>query len=254
MVVWGLAFFLLLPLAAHARTFSLVTLDSPPLEYPDDEGQPRGLNVEIALEALRRMGHEARVEFVPWKRALEMVRSGKADAILDAGFNPERATYLHYPQENIYLEEIFAFKRADRRLTLDEGLGNASDYHLGVGRGYYYGTLMDQAIKDGRFKSVHEVFEEETGIKMLAAGRIDMLLGVRVPILFLLKRMGLSKEIDIVPGTGTGLDFALGSSPTYLAFSRTTVSKAFAWDFSMVLQSMKLDGSVTRIARRYGLP
>ncbi|BBD07915.1 substrate-binding periplasmic protein [Desulfovibrio ferrophilus] len=253
MIVLILVFLFQIPEILHAKTLRLVTLNSPPLEYPDAQGQPTGLNMEIALEALRRLGHDAVVDFVPWKRALEMVRSGSADAIVDAGYNSERAAYLHYPYENIYLEEVFAFKRAEKHFTLDEGLGNAQDFRLGVGRGYYYGMAMDRALQEGRFKSIEEVYQIELSFRMLMADRIDMFIGVRVPILYLLEQMDLADDIDIVFNTDTGAEYALDFSPTYVAFSKKSMNERIADEFDIILKSMKEDGTFERIYRRYGL-
>jgi polar amino acid transport system substrate-binding protein len=243
-------FVLLLAGAGRCAPLVLVTLVSPPLEYEAD-GQAAGMNVEVVREALRRMGREASIRFVPWKRALEMVRTGSAQGIIDAGYSAERAAYLNYPAENIYLEEIYAFKRTGDAFTLDEDLGNAAIFHIGAGRGFFYGARMDKALREGWFKDVTLVRNVDQGLRMLLAGHLDMLLGVRVPVVDELRRMGAAGSVDVVPMTETGEEYLLDFSPTYLAFSRAATPPGLADEAGEALRSMKVDGTYERIRSRY---
>ncbi|WP_461211134.1 substrate-binding periplasmic protein [Desulfocurvus sp. DL9XJH121] len=244
-----LPLFLAPPQAWCAEPLRLVTLDSPPLEYLGEDG-PRGANVDISLEALGRLGLSATVEFVPWKRALEMARSGAAHGIIDAGYSPERTTFLLYPGENINLEEVYAFRRTSSDVVLDEMLSAAGFYRVGVGRGHFYGARVDKVLREGRFKGVEVICELETAVKMLLAGRIDLFLGVRQPVEHLLRTMGLEDAVEVVPDA-LGKEVILDFSPTYLAFSKVSAPPDLARDVERVLREMKRDGTVARIQRRY---
>ncbi len=136
---------------AFAKRITLVTLDSAPLEYKEG-GKVTGRNVELAQLALKKMGHESVVKLVPWKRALKMVETGKADGIIDAGFNEKRAKYMYYPPENIYLEEIALFKRKSDNFKVDPKFNNAVD-------GLMYMRIAD--LPEGTVKPVMEEFQAE---------------------------------------------------------------------------------------------
>lgn len=235
---------------ARAETLRLVTLDSPPLEFVRD-GRAVGINVDLAQTALASMGLESTVLFVPWRRALAMVQEGAADAIIDAGRNPEREAYLHYPDENIYEEQIFAFKARERDITLDEGLANAGEFSVGTGRGFYYGEFLDSKLRAGAFKSVDEASEMELVIRKVLAGRMDIIVGVLLAIEHLARRIEDGHRLVIVKKTGTDQDYQLGSSKTYLAFSRKTQTAGRARAFSEVLSRLKKDGTAARIEARY---
>ncbi len=49
------------------------------LKGKDLEGH--GFRTELIIEAFARVGHDVTVKFLPWKRALESVKSGKYDGL-----------------------------------------------------------------------------------------------------------------------------------------------------------------------------
>ncbi len=235
---------------AHATTLTLVTLESPPAEFSLD-GESSGRNVDIARECLKQMGFGCKIMIIPWKRALIMVESGLADGIIDAAFTPKRAEFLYYPDEEIYVEEWYLFKRSGDPLTLDRDLGNAGQYTLGISRGFEYGGLIQDAINNRRFDKIQEVVNNEMNIKKLAVGRFDVFVGVKLTILNLSKQMGYADKIQIVPMTETGLPYLLSSSKTYVAFSKKTMTKDMAEQFSLTLKKMKADGTIKKIETKY---
>ncbi len=247
-----LAFLMLLFFSSmvYSKSLTLVTLESPPAEYIED-GRPVGINVEIVTEGLKRMGYEANIQFVPWKRALNMVKKGTADGIIDAAYSKERNAYLHYPTEEIYVEEWYCFKRKDSELTLDEDFANAGNITLGISRGFVYGGLIQNAIDNQYFKRVEEVRNNELNIKKIVTGRLDMFVGVKATILFLIREMGYSDTIEITKTTGTNKNFLLSSSKTYLAFSKAVLEKEIAEQFSRITSEMKKDGTIKRITMKY---
>jgi len=240
---------LLLPHAALCRDLLVATFDNPPLEFYDDDSA-RGVNVDIARECLQRMGYGMIVIFVPWSRALKMVRTGEVDAILDAGWTAERSKYLHFSDEGIYREEIFAFKLRERALTLSAGFEGAGKYLVGVGRGTSYGLEVDKAILSGRLV-VESVTEIDNNIQKLLRGRIDMFFADRLGAEHALQRMGLTGSIHIVRQAGSNMEYSLGFSTTYMAFSSRAFDPEIARRFSMVLRGLKADGTVQRIADSY---
>ncbi|MBN2791420.1 MAG: transporter substrate-binding domain-containing protein [Desulfuromonadales bacterium] len=229
-----------------ADTLILVTLQSPPAEYTEN-GQPAGRNIEITQAALRRMGYACEIKLVPWERALKMVKNGEADGIIDVAYNKERAEYLHYPEEVLYVEEWYGFKLTTSDLTLDKELENAGQIQLGTSRGFEYGGIIQDAINNKRFKSIQEVRNNELNIIKLVGQRFDMFIGVKSTISFLAKKMGYQDQIERVKMTGTDQDYLLCASKTYLGFSKKTMKKEIAEEFSKVLADMKKEGTIKQI-------
>ena len=234
----------------YAKSITLVTLEAPPLEYLENN-KAKGINVDIVKEALKRIGYDVNIQFVPWKRALVLVKEGHVHGIIDASFTKERAIYLHYPKEEIYSESWYAFKKKSMDLTLDKDFSNAKNITLGISRGFVYGGKIQEAIDNNMFKFLDETHNNELNIKKVYAGRFDMFIGVKKTILNLAKKIGYEDKISIVKMTGTDDDYLLSSSKTYLAFSKEKVSQKTVNDFSKMLLQMKSDGTIDKIKKRY---
>ena len=63
-----------------AETLEFVFSDFPPFEYIEN-GSSVGINKEIIEEACRRLDVTPVFRQLPWKRALEYVKEGSADAV-----------------------------------------------------------------------------------------------------------------------------------------------------------------------------
>jgi len=242
--------FMFLSTLLYSKSLTLVTLESPPLEYLE-EGIAKGTNIDIVKETLNRMGYSVNIKFVPWKRALLMVKEGLADGIIDAAYTKDRDKYLHYPKEEIHIEEWYAFKKSDTQLTLDENFENAKNISLGVSRGFIYGGKIQKAIENNMFKFLDKTYNNKQNIKKVYAGRFDMFLGVKITILNLANTMGYKDKISIVKMTGTNEEYLLSSSKTYLGFSKKNISKTLVDNFSKGLSQIKKDGTVNKIMKKY---
>ena len=234
----------------YAKNLFLVTLESPPAEYLQNN-KATGLNVDIVTEALKRLGHTVKIGFYPWKRALRMIELGQADGIIDAAYTSERAKYTYYPKEEIYIEEWYGYKRKGSLLTLNEDFSNAKDIKLGVSRAVVFGGKIQKAIDNGQFKYVDEGHNDISNIKKLLAKRFDMFLGVKLTIILRAKETGDLDKIEIVKKTGTDEDYLLSTSKTYLGFSKKRVTTDLVDDFSKSIAQMKKDGTIDLIRSKY---
>lgn len=53
----------------------------PPYNYLDEDGIPTGIDIDLATEALKRMGYQAEFEYIDWEKKTELVDSGEIDCI-----------------------------------------------------------------------------------------------------------------------------------------------------------------------------
>ncbi|MBX9633658.1 MAG: transporter substrate-binding domain-containing protein [Magnetospirillum sp.] len=56
-----------------------------------------GYQAELIVEAGRRCGADIEFQFVPWQRALLLVKNGGADGAFSSSYDDERAAYAAYP-------------------------------------------------------------------------------------------------------------------------------------------------------------
>ena len=101
------------PPAARAEPLLLVGDEAhPPFSY-DRGGEPAGIYVDVIREALAMMpGVEARIEVMPWKRALKTVEQGQAAAVFPPYFWPQERPWMDYSAP-ILVESIVLVCRAD---------------------------------------------------------------------------------------------------------------------------------------------
>ncbi|MBN1971725.1 MAG: amino acid ABC transporter substrate-binding protein [Candidatus Delongbacteria bacterium] len=233
----------------YGKEIKLLTLENPPLEYKDN-GVAKGFNVELVTEVLKRMGHTANIEIMPWKRALSYTANGKADGVIDAGKNAEREKDFYFPEESIYTEDIYLFKTKNRYLVLEDNLSNAGKLEIGINRGFFYGGIIQEALDNNKFKKVEEVSTYSDNVKKLMAGRFDALVGNKLNVEYAAKAENYSSDIEIVKDK-SGNQYKLSTNNTYVAFSKQTMDQAFADAFSKALKEVKADGTYENLKTKY---
>lgn len=71
--------------ASKADDLPVIKLGSdsyPPYNYLDEDGNPTGIDVELATEAFARMGYRVEIVQIDWEKKKELVESGAIDCIM----------------------------------------------------------------------------------------------------------------------------------------------------------------------------
>lgn len=222
---------------------TLVTLDNfAPASYVDN-GQTKGISVDIAIEALRRAGYAAKVEVYPWARCTDMVKNGEADALIGAYDTPARREFAYFPNESIITATMALFVRKDSDIAFD---GTVANFKLPIGftRGYAGGAKWDSAVKDKHITVDLSETIEATIQKLLDRRGIEAIYNSEDAIKATLKKMGKTPEVkELRPE----IDKLQG----YLIFSKQNVSKDVVTKFDTALVAMKQDGTYEKIASKY---
>ena len=66
------------------------------IHFTTDPEKQGGFLIEITKAAFARVGHEVKIEYQPWARALRSVMDGQSEALLGAYYNDERAAKMRY--------------------------------------------------------------------------------------------------------------------------------------------------------------
>jgi len=98
---------------SEMKTVRIVSSTWEPYEYEED-GVAKGIGVDVTVEVFKRMGYEATVTFVPFKRALDMIQSGEADMLTDVNKNEEREVYAIFIEEPILMSYTNLFVNTDK--------------------------------------------------------------------------------------------------------------------------------------------
>lgn len=235
------AFVVLLPFSAQADEdhLPIVFEDYPPYEYVE-EGEVRGINLDLIREAFKRIGIKPFFEPRPWKRALFQLRTGEILA-LSSGFRTrEREEFAVFSDTPLAMETNVIAVRSNSGITIDS-LEQIKGRKLGVVREYIYGEPLD-SIKE--IEKI-EARGSEQLLKMLLNGRVDLVVGNKAVFSHLAKKYGRRSEIEFV--------YEVGSAPLYLMFSRARGEEAakLAGSVGIALESMKEDGTFQDILDRY---
>lgn len=131
-----------------ADVLTLTSLEWPP--YSSKSLKQQGASIAVVSEALKAMGHELKVEFYPWERAVHLAKN---DARY-AGYFPE---YFFESNELLFSDSIglgpLGFAENKAMPVNWSILADLTPYTIGVVRGYVNTDEIDQMIANGTIKS-----------------------------------------------------------------------------------------------------
>lgn len=227
---------------AGAAMYRLVTLEYPPYEYSEN-GQIKGIAVEILKETFKIMGHEVNIEIWPWARSIEMVKNGEADGIFTFFKSSEREGFVHFSKEMIVNQKISLWVKKGSKIEFNGDLSSLHKFSFGVVRKTSYGDKFDNAVKDGTLK-VYEAYTIEECIKQLVNNRIDIWVSNNDGALFELKKYGLNSDVKkLMP--------PIQDTPSYVAFSKKRNHEVLRNDFDKALAKLKKSGKYDEIMKKY---
>ncbi|MCJ8338681.1 MAG: transporter substrate-binding domain-containing protein [Pseudomonadales bacterium] len=226
-----------------ARTLELVTLQYPPYIYRED-GDIKGIAVQIIRESFRRMQQPIKITLLPWSRAIMRIRNGSADAIFTAYKNPDRETFADYSKAIVMPQIVSLFVLKDSSITWNGNFQFLTQYTIGVVRKVSYGKLFDQAVTDHTLGKIQYAGTGEQNMEKLLKGRFDVLVSNKYGALDILKKMGKSNQVK-------ELSPEIQSVPSYIAFSKKRNLSAIRDQFDSVFAAMKKDGTYEQIIQSY---
>lgn len=223
--------------AEKATVVELMAVQSPPMAMEDEE-EP-GAVLELAVAAVERAGLTAKVAFIPWRRAQEMVSNGQDLLIAPMTWLPSRAEKFTWIAPLCRMERSIASvkyridsldqARRDRR-TLVVGAGSAQDIQL---RDWGYPPDLIVTTPLGTREA-----------DMLASGRVDGWYSGTAHIRWRWEREERRERLII--GAPIIVD------QIYLGCSRDC-DPTLAATLRDALQSLRDDGTADRILARYDL-
>ncbi|WP_060480732.1 ABC transporter substrate-binding protein [Pseudomonas sp. NBRC 111119] len=234
---WTLLLTCLSPLALGER-LRLVSDDWAPYVY-EQEGQPRGIDVEVTTQVFARLGVQVEWQFMPWKRCLAMVEQGQADGVMDIFQSDARHPYLLFPAEPMSVVEFVLFQANARRHSVDN-LNDLGNLRIGTSPGYDYGTAFNQASAFQREAAP----THEANFGKLVLGRIDLAITDRKVGQYLIQHMGLQQQVEPLP-------LVISRKAQFLGLVRKPGREALAQAFTEELRRFKQEPAYAAIIERY---
>lgn len=221
-------------------SFRIVTDIWPPYTYIEDN-KAVGIDVDIALAILNKMGIKGNIEILPWKRSLALVQNLNADAILSAAATHKRKEFLYFPAEPISWGAIVLFQRKPRNIVVSS-LDDLNGLKVGAMLGYKYCDELDQSPS---LLAASRVATLEQSFNMLMSDRIDVLVAVEAAGIYKAKEMDIADKISVVKGSKYCF---VGS---HLAFAKKPGNHLLAARFSKELVMFKATKEYQAILAKY---
>lgn len=221
------------------KSFLIVTEAWPPYVY-EENGEVKGFDYEVVLAVFNRMGVDIKIEFYPWKRCIEMIKSQKAMAILDVGVNKERLAFMLFPKEKLSDSNSVLFYLKGEQKEV-KSINDLTGKTVGVSRGYSY---SDEFMNASNFKK-EAVDNFKLNPEKLLSRRIDYFIYNRNSALFKMKGTSYMSRITYVKKPIT-------SGENYLAFSLNDENRRFVKLFSEELKNFKHTSEYKQILAKYG--
>lgn len=222
-------------------TLKFVFSDFPPFEYVDDDDAV-GMNVEIIKEVCRRLNITPIFEQLPWKRALEEVKVGEADAIFSLFKNDERLKYYNYPEEKINSVKMVLITNIENEFSV-ANIEDLKEKRVGTYLGSSYGEKFDEC----RWVIRDDSPTYEGLVRKQAIGRTEVsIIDERVAKYW-------SDKLNL-KGKFRRLQYIVSTNPTYVAFSKiksTKNGRDWSQKFSVILKKMERDGFIKSLEERY---
>lgn len=211
----------------------------PPFNCQDTSGHPTGIDVDLAVEAFRRMGYRAQFVTIDWEEKKNLVESGAIDCIW-GGFSIDgREDQYLWTQPYMYSRQVVAVRK-------DSGIYSLSDL-AGKCIAVQSTTKPEELFlshTDPRIPAPDDVFSlqnRELLYPYLSKGYADAIAAHETAILQCMADYGLELRILDEPLLAVGLG---------VAFARSD-DRGLAQELSRTFSQMRDDGTTQQILGKY---
>ncbi|MGL6048088.1 MAG: substrate-binding periplasmic protein [Vogesella sp.] len=241
LAAWLVVFTTLLCGNAHAgRVVNLASTDYPPYFSPQLPGD--GVVAAITRAALAKHGHTLRLHYRPWARLMAEVQAGQFDGVMAVWYEPARAEYLHYSQPLVNTVMGF-YGRVDKPLAI-QPLSGLRTRVIGTVRGYKNPDVFERAGLKQELAA-----DDQTNLRKLAAGRLDLVLIDKVLAQHLLASLSPKERQSI-----RWQDPPLAVMPLHVGLRRQLADgEQLLADFNDGLQTLRKTGQLAALIHQYQL-
>ncbi len=211
--------------------------DFPPFSYLED-GQPKGLFVDVVTAIFDDMGKEYETKSYPIKRALLSASKGEG-LVVGILKNEERQKMFDYSAV-LYVEKSMLFVNSGHAFPFNS-VNDLKSKRVGVKFGWSYGEAFDQARNTQLFSTV--VGEPKQLYTLLEAGRLDAVVGNELSIPCIAKIMNHPIQVDALP-------MPLLEADLYLAVKKGTKTNLIE-KFNERMAYIKNNGVYKNILKKY---
>jgi len=224
---------------AAARNVKVYTEDFAPFNYVTPKGLA-GAGAEIVRAMAVLVGYQSGFEVLPWKRALQIVKTEPDTALFSIVRTPEREDEFKWVGP-IFITRGWLYRMADNKIDVSD----LSDARKVRSIGVQAGGAAERSLREMGFENLESLYTPGNALRMLSEGRIDLWEASDIAMNFQREMLGLEKG-SVVPTV------ELGQYDMYLAFSKSTPDATLE-PWRRALEIVQGSGMADVIARQYGL-
>lgn len=177
--------FAALELPSHRRIVIGGDRNYPPYEFLDEQGRPRGYNVDLTRAIAEAMGLDIEIRLGPWAEIQRQAAQGRIDALQGMLYSPERdLTFDFSPPHTV--SHYVAVVRANGAQP-PETLAGLDGKQIVVQK---RDIMHDVALEHGLSERLTAVDSQEAALAALAGGHHDAALVSRMTALYWIERHG----------------------------------------------------------------
>ena len=222
---------------ASAADLQLLTEENPPLNFSEN-GQAKGLAVDVVQEIQRRVGNTNTIEVQPWSRAYRTASTVPNVAIFIMARTAAREDLFQWVGPvSASIASLYGKRGSGLRIASLEDAKAVE--HILVVRDFYTHQLLQKL----GFTNLELVSKPETMVKMTVNGRAPLMFASNVTLPDLLEKAGARRsDVELL--------YTITSLQTYIGFSLGTPKDVVA-SWQTALDAMKRDGSYASIYAKW---
>jgi len=213
--------------------------DLPPYQYKED-GQLKGLDLDIGKEISDRLGIKITYKAYPWTRIKKYAEEGKIDGILSMFCLDKYLEILDFAESVLTTKiSVFALKESNLKI---ERLEDLKDKKVGVIRGYTY----TPEFNDYKDLKREECDDDKMLIRILEKGRFDVAVAEELPFRFISRQLGFQNKFKEL--------YTLSETKVCMGFSKKALgpkSKILADKVTEIFLNLKAEGVIQRVLDKY---
>ena len=211
----------------------------PPYVYMDNNGDITGLDVEIAREALRRMGYQAEFVSIDWERKKELVNKGDIDCIWGCFSMNGREEDYRWAGPYMVSRQVVAVNRHSDIQALEDLAGRSIAVQATTKPEELFLTRPTDDIPE--VKVVFSLEDRSVQYAALESGYVDAIAAHEEAITQYMEDYGADFRFLDPPLLTTGIGVAFSDNDT----------RGLAEDLTKTLAEMRQDGTMLAIVSKY---
>lgn len=136
--------------AVAQQVLNFATLDEfSPFTWKDN-GQAKGIDIDIVKEMCQRIGVKCDIRFYPWKRVLTYTEQGKSDGGFGAFKNPTREAFAYFLEYPVHYSTYSVFVKKGHEFSFKK-IEDLYGKNIGINRGFKLNKEFDEAANTTKF-------------------------------------------------------------------------------------------------------